>query len=72
MPIDNSDLNDLLKTAIAAGKPPTPWYRRWWGKLIYNLKICGRLIIFIFVCYCIGNFAYEHPVLFMAMVAALG
>lgn len=49
-----------------------PWYKRWWDKLLYNLKLGLRLIIFIGVAYCIGNFIIEHPVIFMMLVAALG
>ncbi len=71
MPINNSDLNSLLKKAIGAGKPQ-PWYYRWWNKPIFNLKVCIKLIIMAFIFYSIGHFAYEHPILFMTMVAALG
>ena len=71
MPINNSDLNSLLKKAIGAGKPQ-PWYYRWWNKLIFNLKVCIKLIIMAFIFYSFGHFAYEHPILFMAMVATLG
>lgn len=71
MSINNSDINDLLTKAIAAGKPPVRWYKRWWDKLLYNLKITFRLTIVVFVLYCIGQFAYDNPVTFMAFLAAL-
>lgn len=71
MPVDNSDLNELL---IKATKPykPKPWYVRWWEQFVYNLKIACKVAIAIFLIYCMGNFIMEHPVLFMMMVAALG
>ena len=71
MPINNSDLNSLLKKAIGAGKPQ-PWYYRWWNKPIFNLKVCIKLIIMAFIFFSFGNFAYQHPILFMIMVATLG
>lgn len=72
MPVNNADLNELLNKAIDAGKPIPPWYKRWWNKLIYNLKIGFRILILVIVTYSLGCFISEHPVLFMAMVAALG
>lgn len=69
MPVDNRDLNKLLKTAIDAGKP---WYVRWWNKLVYNLTILARLAIIIIIGFCAGKFAVEHPMIFAAMVAAVG
>ena len=69
MPVDNSDLNELLRKAT---KPYKPWYRRWFDALIFNLIAVFKIGMLLLVWYSIGTFAMEHPALFLAMLAALG
>ena len=74
MPIDNSDLNDLLRKATKPYKkePTPPLHVLWWRGFVRNLKFLGKITIGLLIAYSIGVFAYEHPVYFMMMLAALG
>lgn len=74
MPIDNSDLNDLLRKATKLQKkePTPPLCVLWWRGFVQNLKFLGKITIALLIVYSIGVFACEHPVYFMMMLAALG
>lgn len=73
MPVNNSDLNELLRKATRKPFPPKllpkkPWYVRWGDAIADGFKISMAILIMFIVMYSLGVIMMENPLLFFMLI----